>query len=60
MEEVYKNIKENNSEQKHKVLIAFDDVITDMISYKKPNPIVTEIFTTDKKNQYLYCLYYGI
>ena len=60
MEEVYKNIKENNSEQKHKVLIAFDDVITDMISYKKPNPIVTEIFTRDKKNQYLYCLYYGI
>ena len=50
MEEVYKNIKENNSEQKHKVLIAFDDVITDMISYKKPNPIVTEIFTRDKKN----------
>ena len=31
-----------------------------MISYKKPNPIVTEIFTRDKKNLHLYCLYYGI
>ena len=40
----YKNIKESNLEKKRKILIAFNDMISDIISNKKLNPVVTELF----------------
>ena len=40
MEDVYKNIEEYNPGKKRKVLIAFDDMIPDMINNEKLNPIV--------------------
>ena len=42
--DVYKNIEEYNPNKKRKLLIFFDDMITDMLSNKKLNPIVTELF----------------
>ena len=39
------------SRKKRKVLIVFDDVIAGMISNKKLNPIVTELFTRDRKRK---------
>ena len=42
MDDIYKNIKEYNP-KKSKILIAFDDMIADMLSNKEPNPIVTEL-----------------
>ena len=39
--EILKNIIQ---EKKHKVLIAFDDMIADMINNEKLNPIVTRLF----------------
>ena len=44
MDDIYENIEEYNPNKKHKILIAFDDIIADMLSNEKPNPIVTEIF----------------
>ena len=44
MDDIYENIEEYNPNKKHKILIAFDDMIADMLSNEKPNPIVTEIF----------------
>ena len=44
MKDVYKNIKEYNPGKKRKVLIVFDDMIADMISNKKLNSAVTELF----------------
>ena len=44
MDDIYENIEEYNPNKKHKILIAFDDMIADMVSNEKPNPIVTEIF----------------
>ena len=41
MDDVYKNIEEYNPNKKRKKLIVFDDMITDMLSNKKLNPIVT-------------------
>ena len=41
MQDVYKNIKEYNPDKENKVLMVFDDMITDMISNKKFNPIIT-------------------
>ena len=44
MQDVYKNISENNLRQKRKILIVFDVMIADMINNKKLNPVVTELF----------------
>ena len=43
MQDLYKNIEEYNLGKKRKVLIVFDNMIADMISNKKLNPIVTEL-----------------
>ena len=40
----YKNVKEYNPNKKREILIVFDDMIADMLSNKKLNPIVTESF----------------
>ena len=44
MDDIYKNIEEYNPNKKRKILIVFNDVISDMLSNKKLNPIVTELF----------------
>ena len=41
MDDIYKNIEEYNPNKKHKILIVVDDMITDMLSNKKLNTIVT-------------------
>ena len=41
MKDIYKNIEEYNPNKKQKAFIVFDDVIADMYSNKKLNPIVT-------------------
>ena len=54
MDDIYKNIEEHNSNKKRKILIVFDDMIADMLSNKKINPIVTELFIRGRKvNIYL-------
>ena len=49
MQDVYKNIEDYNPDKKRKVLMVFDDMIADMINYKKLNAIVTELFLRDRK-----------
>ena len=44
MDGIYKNIEECNPNKKCKILITFDDMVTDMLSNKKLNTIVTELF----------------
>ena len=44
MQDICNNIEENNLGKKRKVLVAFDDMIADMIINKKLNPVVTELF----------------
>ena len=44
MDDIYKNIEEYNQNKKRKILIVDDDMIVDMLSNKKLNPIVTELF----------------
>ena len=46
-EDNYKNIKECNPMQKR--LIAFADMIADMLSNKKLNPVVTKLFIRGRK-----------
>ena len=42
MQDVYKNIEEHNIGKKGKILIAFADMIVNMINNKQINPVVTE------------------
>ena len=50
MDDSYKNIEEYNLNRKQKTLIVlFDDMIADMLSNKKFNSIVTELFIRGRK-----------
>ena len=49
MKDIYKSIERYNSNKKRKLLIAFDDMIADMLSNKKVSPIVTELFIRGRK-----------
>ena len=44
MDCIYKNIEEYNRKKKRKILIVFDDIIANMLSNKKLNPVVTKLF----------------
>ena len=41
MDDIYKNIEEYNPNKKQKLITVFDDIIADVLSNKKLNPIVT-------------------
>ena len=49
MDEIYKNIEEYDPNKYRNILIVFDDMITDMLSNKKLNPIVTELLIKGRK-----------
>ena len=42
------DIEEYNPNKKRKTLIIFDDMIADVLSTKKLNPIVTELYIRDR------------
>ena len=46
---IYGNIEEYNPNKKQEIFIVFDDMIDDMLSNEKLNPIVTELFITGRK-----------
>ena len=49
MDGIYKNTEEYNLKKKRKTLIVFDDMIAVMLSNKKLNSIVTELFIRARK-----------
>ena len=49
MNDIYKKISEYNPNKKQKILILFDDMIADILSNKKINPIVAELFIKGRK-----------
>ena len=49
MDDIYKNIEVYSTNKKRKILIAFDDMIADMLSNKKLDPAVTELFIRGRK-----------
>ena len=48
IKDVYKSTEDYNPRKERKVLIVFD-MITDMISNKKLNPVVTKLFVKGRK-----------
>ena len=57
MDGIYKNIEEYNPSKKWKVLIVFDYMIAEVLSNKKLNPIVTELFIRGRKSNISYFYY---
>ena len=53
MDNIYENIEEYNPNQKHKILIVFDDMVADMISNKKLNSLVSELFIRRRELKFL-------
>ena len=49
MNDIHKNIEDYNPNKKREILIVFDDMSADMLSNKKLNPIVTELFIRGRK-----------
>ena len=49
MNYIYKSIEEYHPNIKWNILIVFDDMIADMLSGKKRNPMVTELFIRGRK-----------
>ena len=49
MVDIYKNIEDYNPNKKQKTLIVFDDMTADMLSNKRLNAIVTELFGKGRK-----------
>ena len=60
MEDVCKNIENYDPGTKRKVLIVFDEMITNMIGNKKLIPIVTELFIRGRKIKHFTCFYYAV
>ena len=53
MDDIYKSIEEYNPNKRRKTLIVFEDIISDMLSNTKLNPIGT-------KTKLFSCFYYII
>ena len=49
MDDIYKNIEQCNPNKKRKILIVLDDIIADILSNKKREPVVTELFIRRRK-----------
>ena len=49
MVDIYENLEENNLNRKRKILIVFDNMIADVLSYKKRNRVVTKLFVRGTK-----------
>ena len=44
MDDIYESIEEYNPNKKRKILFVFDDIIAEMLTIKKLNLVVTELF----------------
>ena len=49
MDDVYENIHDYNSSRKRKILIVFDDMIADIMTNKKFQAIIKELFIRCRK-----------
>ena len=49
MDDIYENFDKYNSNENRIILIAFYDIVDDMFSNEKLNPIVTELFIRSRK-----------
>ena len=59
MDDIYRDIEKYKPNKKRKILITFDDMISDMLSNKKLNPVITEFLIRGwKRNISLVFIHY--
>ena len=58
--DVYENIDLYNPNRQRKVLILFDDMIADIMTNKKFQSIMKELFIRCGKNKYFTCIYHSV
>ena len=49
MDDVYNNINDNNPNRNRKILIVFDDAVSDIVTNEKFQVIIKELFIRCKK-----------
>ena len=49
MDDIYENIEDYNKKRKRKILIVFDDMISHVMSYKKAQQVLKELFIKCRK-----------
>ena len=49
MDDIYKNIEDYNKKRKRKILIVFDDMISHVMSNKKAQQVLKELFIRCRK-----------
>ena len=53
-EQYFENIGEYNPNEKHKILIVFDEMVAGLLSDKELSPVATDVFISGRKlNTYL-------
>ena len=57
MDGIYKNMEEYNPNKKRKILIVCDDMIVDMLTNKKLNPVATELFIRGGRTINIYLVF---
>ena len=55
MDDIYENIEEYNKKRKRKVLIVFDDMISHVISDKKAEEVLKDLFIRCRKLNFSLC-----
>ena len=60
MDDIYENTEEYNLNKEQKILIVSDDMIADMLSNRKLNTTVTELFIREKEIGNFSCIHYTI
>ena len=60
MDDVYGNIDDYNSNRRRKILIVFDDMIADIMTNRRFQAIIKELFIRCKKLKYFTCFYHSI
>ena len=49
MDGIYENIEEYNSNKRRKILVAFNDIIADILSKKQIDQVIIELFIRGRK-----------
>ena len=64
MDDIYENIEDYNKKRKRKVLIVFDDMISHVMSDKKAQQVLKELFIRCRKLNISLCFltqsYFGV
>ena len=60
MDDVYNNVDDYNPKRKRKILIVSDDIVGDIVTNKKCQPIIKELFIRCKKLNISLCFYHTV